>query len=108
MESPGGAGTAVMPVPRAIAGALQAVALARHAFHLVPNIIICDQIHTAQRLTAREVRVARASLHEKSFTQAWWRQARCSETANLDRFWLEFSVVIPGVGGAERRIFGLA
>ena len=25
----------------------------------------------------------------------------CSETGILDRFWLEFSAVIPGLGGAE-------
>ena len=25
----------------------------------------------------------------------------CSEAAKLDRFWLEFSVVIPRLGGAE-------
>jgi hypothetical protein len=26
---------------------------------------------------------------------------RCSEPAKLDRFWLEFSAVIPWLGGAE-------
>ena len=29
-----------------------------------------------------------------------WRTTTCSETAKLDRFWLEFSAVIPWLGGA--------
>jgi len=29
------------------------------------------------------------------------RERRCSETGKLDRFWLEFSAVIPWLGGAE-------
>jgi hypothetical protein len=36
----------------------------------------------------------------------------CSETAKLDRFWLEFSVMIPRLGGAESdegiEVFGRA
>lgn len=30
-----------------------------------------------------------------------YQQSKCSEAAKLDRFWLEFSVVIPRLGGAE-------
>jgi hypothetical protein len=41
------------------------------------------------------------------------RPARCcSETAKLDRFWLEFSALIPWLGGAESdegiEVFGRA
>jgi hypothetical protein len=40
------------------------------------------------------------------------RGENCSETAKLDRFWVEFSVVIPRLGGAESdeglEIFGRA
>jgi len=30
-----------------------------------------------------------------------WTHSICSETAKLDRFWLEFSAVILSAGGAE-------
>jgi len=50
----------------------------------------------------------RARQHAYALTESWdctnWLSSallECSETAKLDRFWLEFSAVILSAGGAE-------
>ena len=49
------------------------------------------------------IRVARALLgwHQVVLARKAKVGLACSEAAKLDRFWLEFSVLIPWLGGAE-------
>jgi hypothetical protein len=60
------------------------------------------QVHVAAAKFRASAKVPKDKIRSAEAALASMRKALdCSEAAKLDRFWLEFSAVIPRLGGAE-------